>query len=241
MDYIAQELRRLGVDVQLDRWTLVTGRRLWEQTAAYIQDPTRSAAWVIYATQASLSSEACKEEYSYALDRALRTRGGAFPIIGIFPTHVAPEFVPAGLRTRLYVNLTDADWAERVVAGVEGRAPRISATPIAPYAFKETMPVTGGVMFEVRPRAGVWSPFLAGIPAAELEDADVMTGVGAPGGSPGVVTHDVRQGLTGDSVWRFRSIGDEVSPTRSGYIVCQRRPSSVLFGAATGPQYRVDL
>jgi hypothetical protein len=110
VEFVAQELASVGVDVKLDRWNLQAGKRLWAQIEAFVQDPTRSDAWAMYATQRSLGSEACKEEFAYALDRALHTRGESFPIMGLFPGPVEDSLVPAGIRTRLYVSLTDPDW-----------------------------------------------------------------------------------------------------------------------------------
>ena len=72
VDFIAQELIRAGVNVKLDRWNIGAGRRLWDQFANLIQSPAESDAWALYASQASLGSEPCKEEFAYALDRALQ-------------------------------------------------------------------------------------------------------------------------------------------------------------------------
>ena len=116
VDFVAQELEQAGVSVKLDRWNLKAGKRLWEQIEHFIQDPQESDAWVLYATANSLGSEACKEEFAYALDRALRSRGQDFPVVGLFPGTVDEDLIPAGIRTRLYVSLTDPDWKERIKA-----------------------------------------------------------------------------------------------------------------------------
>ena len=71
VDYLAQEMQSSGLSVKLDRWNLSAGKRLWEQIEIFICDPNQSDAWVLYATQNSLGSQKCKEEYSYALDRSL--------------------------------------------------------------------------------------------------------------------------------------------------------------------------
>lgn len=39
VDYAAQELAEVGLDVKLDRWNLQAGERLWPQIEAFIQDP----------------------------------------------------------------------------------------------------------------------------------------------------------------------------------------------------------
>ncbi len=91
---------------------------------------------MIYATQASLTSEACREELAYALDRALNARGGRFPLITLFPATVSREFIPAAIRVRLYVSLTDPDWVERIVASAESREARIDLREVLPYQLK---------------------------------------------------------------------------------------------------------
>jgi hypothetical protein len=82
VEFHAQELEKMGLTVHLDRWVITAGRPLWEQIEAGISS---SHAWLIYATNNSLSSEACKEELSYALDRTLSTRGRTYPVIALFP------------------------------------------------------------------------------------------------------------------------------------------------------------
>jgi hypothetical protein len=84
VDFVAQEIVTSGVQVKLDRWNIGAGRRLWDQIAAFITDSAQSDAWALYATQNSLSSEACREELAYALDRALHSRGDTFPVIALF-------------------------------------------------------------------------------------------------------------------------------------------------------------
>jgi hypothetical protein len=172
VDFIAQELERIGLNVKLDRWNIGAGRRLWEQIEKFITSPNESDAWILYATQNSLGSEACKEEYSIALDRALRNRGGTFPIIGLFPSTIDYELIPAGLRTRLYVSITDPDWKERIKAAAEGRSPSIVSPMVQPYTINiHNVPgrIKPQFVIEVRPRAGTWSPFVAAIPISEIE------------------------------------------------------------------------
>jgi hypothetical protein len=118
VDFVAQELQAAGIEVKLDRWNIKAGLRLWDQIADFIQSEGQCDAWLLFATQASLGSEACREEYAYALDRALNSRGKAFPVIALFPATLDDSIIPAGIRTRLYVSLQDPDWKERIVAGV---------------------------------------------------------------------------------------------------------------------------
>lgn len=250
VDFAAQELIKAGVKVRLDRWNLSAGKRLWEQIEQFIQDPSESDGWLLYATQASLGSQACKEEFAYALDRALDTRGGDFPVIALFPAPVDEGLIPAGIKTRLFVSLTDPDWKERIVAAVERREATITRSEVEPYELRVHEWEAGGAeacIIEMRPRAGTWSPFVVAIPAAEHETVAPMLNHGAARRPPTgpVVTaflHNVREGVSADGRWWFVSAGNEASPTQSYYVTCQVRPSIVVFGVADGePQYQVEL
>lgn len=159
LDFVAQEIEKAGVQVRLDRWDVGVGRRLWDQIENLIQNPAESDAWLMYVTPSSLSSQACKEEYFYALDRALHARGKEFPIIAIFPASVDQNLIPAGIRIRLYVSISDPDWIERIVAAAEGRISNSSKPSISPYFIKIHEKPTSDRNFaiELRPREGVRS------------------------------------------------------------------------------------
>jgi hypothetical protein len=135
VDHIIAELRAKGLDVSYDRVQLLAGRRLWTQIDSAILDPN-VAAWAIYVTENSLMSEPCQEELAYALDRTLRTRGAAFPLIGLFPGNLDRDIIPSAIATRLYVNLRTNDWALQVVNGVEGAN---SGSQLAPTPYGHCM------------------------------------------------------------------------------------------------------
>ncbi len=167
VDFVAQELVRVGVQVKLDRWNIRAGRRLWEQIESFIQEETESDAWLIYATQNSLGSKACKEEFSYALDHAFNRRGNNFPVIALFPGPVDNSLIPAGNRTCLYVSLTDPEWKERVKAAAEDRTPSLAQPQLEPFTIqvhRDRAAAGHRFAIEVRPRAGTWSPFFAAVP-----------------------------------------------------------------------------
>jgi len=174
VDFAAQELIRTGLDVKLDRWNLTAGKRLWEQIESFIQDSSKSDGWLLYATQNSLGNEKCKEEFYYALDRALETRGGDFPVIALFPSTVDESLIPAGIKIRLHVSITDPDWKERIVASVERRDPSITKHLLEPYSvtIHDVFKAGGQQSYaiEVRPRGGTWSPFIAYIPFEEKDE-----------------------------------------------------------------------
>jgi hypothetical protein len=245
VDFIAQELIRAGVDVKLDRWNLTAGKRLWEQIESFIQDPDKSDGWILYATQTSLGSEACKEEFAYALDRALNTRGEEFPVIGLFPAPVDESLIPAGIKTRLYVSTTDPDWKERIVSAVEGRTPCITKTQVEPYVIKlHQRDLKRGyrrIVIEVRPRAGTWSPFIACIPAEEKSRVSPSLSFG-PANRLGhsCILFNCGDRLSDDGKFWGMYASNEATPTQSYFIYCNELPSVLIFGVDGGPpQYRV--
>jgi hypothetical protein len=241
VDFIAQELDAAGLTVKLDRWNLKAGARLWDQIAEFIQSPAQCDAWLLVATQASLGSEPCREEYAYALDRALKARGATFPVIALFPSSVDQALIPAGIRTRLYVSLGDSDWMERVVAAAENRAQDLHRPRVAPFdltVHRQPSPSAGRVI-EVRPRAGSWSPFVAAIPLAEKDQVNLCILHGPPGQPPsGGALFNTGEGTFGK--WAFCFAQNEATPTMSYYLFCAQLPSKVCFGADGGPQYTVE-
>lgn len=245
VDFTAQELIRAGLEIKLDRWNLTAGKRLWEQIESFIQDPSKSDAWLLYATQNSLGSEACKEEFAYALDRALKTRGGDFPVIALFSGPVDTELIPAGIRTRLFVSLTDPDWKERIIAAVEKKEPSITKHQVEPYDLtihKLDKPINEkSLAIELRPRAGTWAPFIVGIPIDEKESASPHL---LHGPAKRVATTCIIYGGGGkisiDGKFWLLTANNEATPTQSYYLICKRLPSLLIFGVNGGPpQYKV--
>lgn len=173
VDFVVQSLEAAGVEVSLDRRQLRAGERLWEQIEAHISRPENSVAWAIYATENALRSEPCQEELAIALNRALRSRGNQYPLIGIFPGPVPDEIVPAVLQLRLYVRTADPDWVERVRAAVHGEPPSVSATPVLPYRIRSLQEPSWATSVgcrwgvEIGPRTGRWQPSLAAVKAAD--------------------------------------------------------------------------
>jgi hypothetical protein len=246
VDFVAQELIRKGLDVKLDRWNLTAGKRLWEQIESHIQDPSKSDGWLLYATQNSLGSEACKEEFAYALDRALHTRGGEFPVMALFPAPVDRELIPASINIRLSVSITDPDWKERILASVEQRQPDITKPEIEPYDLTIHSLSDERYAIEVRPRAGTWAPFIAGIPINEKDSVSPRLHHGAfkrpPIGSFTTILYASRTGTSADNKFWIMSAANEATPTQSYYIICNELPSLLIFGVEGGqPQYQVKF
>lgn len=253
VDFIAQEIESTGVIVRLDRWDLNAGKRLWEQIGDKISDPSCCQSWAIFATQESLLSEPCKEELYYALDRAITSRGENFPIIGIFNSPVEHSLIPPSIRTRLYVSLTDPDWKERVRAAALGEIVSISRPEITSFevkihhidseSYSERAGLNGKIAIEVRPRAGVWCPFFAGIPASEKDQVSPELRRGPRGQVPsGCVLHGGNPQMSKcGSYWGMTAM-DEATPTQSFYLICKKLPSRFKFGVNGGPvQYEISL
>ena len=244
VDFVAQELIASGLTVKLDRWNLKAGLRLWEQIGEHISNPELSDAWLLYATQNSLGSEACKEEFAYALERALNERGAAFPVIALFPSSVERELIPPGIRARLFVSLTDPVWKERIKAAAEGRPPAIDRDVMEPYALTVHRASEGGYAVEVRPRAGTWSPFFAAIRLSEKDVLQPSILRGPRGLLPsGGVLLMYGDAVSSDGRWWVMFANDEATPTQSYFVFCNELPTKLGFGVKGHPdqQYTVQL
>lgn len=258
IDFIAQELESFGVDVKLDKLVIGAGKRMWDQIATAITDSKECDAWILVATPKSLQSEPCTEERAYALDRALRSNGAEFPIIGLFQDSVESDLIPPAIRTRLCVSLTDPDWKERIKAAAEGRLHSASRPAIEPYYFKiqriepkvHLVPRYPSVknspmrehkvgqdwVIEVRPRAGVWGPFFAEIPFAEKEkvNPNLEYGNANKPSINGVLLGYGTQQM--NDLWVMSNV-QQSTPTMSYYIWCDSLPSILTFGMRGGPEY----
>jgi hypothetical protein len=230
IDHIVLKLRNTGLEVKLDRQHIIPGQRLWSQIDKAISNPEITDAWAIVATEDSLKSEPCIEELAYALDRALRTRGGKFPLIGIFPKPIDRDKIPSAIATRLYVDLRSTNWAEQVVAGVRGIAPLNPMAEVPPFVFKVyKRPVQ--LVLEIRPRTGRWYPCMIAIPASEYGLLGPV--IAAPEGLPpsGGMTSS-SEFKSQDGLWRGVKINHAIDALNSVYIHFTEWPSTVVFGGS---------
>ncbi len=245
VDFVAQELVRVGVQVELDRWNIRSGRRLWEQIQRFIQEETESDAWIIYATPSSLGSETSKEEFSYALDWVFNKRGSDFPVIAVFPGPVDNSLIPAGNRVRLCVSLADLEWKERVKAAAKRRGPSLARPQLEPFTIqihRDNAAVGHQLAIEVRPREGTWSPFFAAIPLSEKDSVQPHIMFGPRGHVPqeGVLL-DIGEAPSSNGAWWVMFAENEATPTQSYYIHCSKLPSRLAFGVNGGqPQFVIS-
>lgn len=213
IDHIVAELEKVGLQVNLDRRQLVPGQRLWPQIDQAISDPATTDAWAIFATENSLMSEPCLEELSYALDRALRCRGSAFPIIGIFPKPIDRKHIPSALATRLYVNLNSRDWVDQIVAGVQQLPLSDPVTSIEPFVYRAHK-LPNQIVLEIRPRSGRWYPCTIAVPTQEITILQSI--IVSPEGRPplgGMTTSS--EFNTPDGNWKGRTISHSVDTLNS--------------------------
>lgn len=245
VDFVAQELERAGVEIKLDRWNIAAGKRLWPQIEDFICSEDQSDAWLLVATNNSLSSQPCKEEFAYALDRALNVRGNNFPVIALFLGPADQSLIPAGIRTRLYVSITDPDWKERIVAAAEGRAHQIKRQQVHPFYLKihTNQPGQHTFAIEVRPRAGVWAPFIAAIPLSEKARVNpcIMIGPRDIPTKSGMLVN-CGESQSPDGKMCFMTAGNQATPTESYYVWCHKLPSKLIFGVnGRAPQFTVNI
>jgi hypothetical protein len=245
VDFIDQELTAEGVTVNLDRRNLRAGERLWAQIEEHITNPELCDAWVLYATPNSLGSEACREEFAYALDRALNARGESFPVIGLFPSPIDRDLIPPGIRTRLFVSITDPDWRERIKAAAEGREPLVEPPDIPPYLCRIYDHGAGRkprFTIEVRPRAETWEPFMVAIPFEEKDTCSFRSVQrGRRGQSISGDQHIHGPSKSRDGLMWFIQVSPGAGPEFSKLISFDNLPSRLLFGIPEGPLYLIRL
>ena len=242
VDYIIQEIEQAGVELRYDRRSLVVGRRLWEQIEDNITDPSKCDAWIYLATPASLSSQRCREELSYALHRTLQARDAAFPLIGL--VHGPIPDLPGAISTRLWVSTDSSDWAAAVARGVRGEASGHKPGEVPPYAFCLDPWLTdeGVYVFDVHPRTGAWSPFVFGLPETEAHRL-VRHIYAAPGAhNSGSVFSELPKFSKDGYEWHPIGV-PPVSRTTSAHIFLKlcREPVSIFFGQAGSDLFEVPL
>jgi len=242
-DYLVQELEKAGIPALYDKIALIPGRRLWDQIAEKIsQEPL--SGWAYLITPNSLSSEACREELSYALQRALEAKGEVFPLIGLLH-RVSIKDVPLPLRVRLCVNLANPDWIEEIRAGVVGQPPQHVIKPQSPLIVKIHKPYLGdpsNVAVEFRPRFGELTYWRIGYPSNNPRP--VMWG---PGPANGCGISSVMQSciegkvVVGGVDMNFVGCGNTLSASTSAYIVFKDDLPQKLFFGLSKEAFGIDM
>ena len=244
VDFIAQELRRVGLQVKLKQWHLGGNQPLWDQVEPFVSEARRSNCWILIATRSGLQRTVRKEEVSYAIARAHETRGTAYPVITLFLTETDLSVVCAGGRDELEVSVTDPDWKRCIAAAAEGSSGPASEE-VPPFFLTIHQPPMRRqpIAIEVRPREGVWQPFCAAIPFKERRRVQPSIMVGpshAPTASGNL--SGFRAGPSRDrSLWLLNA-ANPGTPTESYYIWCDELPTELIFGVdGDVPQYAVSF
>lgn len=238
-DFLVQELGKAGITAKYDKIALIPGRKLWAQIADRISSDALSG-WGYLLTPKSIASAACQEELSYALQRALETKGQEFPLIGLLHS-VSIRDVPLALRVRLCVNLANPDWIEEIRAALTGTMPQRVAPSQNPFVMKIHKNYLGRsdqVAIEIRPRFGELRYWRLAFPTSGPQPIRWGTGP-ANGGGIGSTMRDVIEGeyenIAGTRM-KFFGAGDPISASASAYAVFIRElPEKCFFGVAREP------
>lgn len=229
VDYVIGQLKAQGVEVGFDRAHLLAGVRLWDQLDKALADPDLDG-WALYATANSLASEPCQEEFAYALDRTLRTKGADFRLLGIFPSPMDRKVIPSAIATRLYVTLDDTSWAAQIGDSLKGKRAAPDIEGVKPYVVKWHN-TADGLVLEIRPRSGRWMPAFVAVPAAERERLKVAI----PGPKDFPTTSGMVHsggGSTSDGQFVGETIFHAITSETSLYVSFSERPTEIKFGQA---------
>lgn len=234
---------RTHLEVGIDRANLVPGQRLWEQIAEQITKPELSDAFAVVVSGASLASQACAEEIAYALDRTLKERGRAFPIIGLLQADVRAQHLPPVLSTRLCISLTDPFWVERCVAAVQRVAPGSLGAPRSDF-LERLHRVNGADYMELTPRLFPVPNLDIVVPVGEESRLSII-GAGPPGTVPygSIQLHSIERT---SATFRDHTPAicvrwnGELSPARSLYVYVSRPSPTRLAIGSNGKALTVE-
>ncbi len=235
IDFIVQELdkHKSEIQVKFDRRNLIPGQRLWTQIGGYITDPNECDAWAIVVTKNSLQSEACIEELSYALDRAISSKGDTFPLIGLLHNVSASELPPA-LKIRLCIPLENNDWIPQVISATKKIPPGFIPSNLSEFILREHKSGEHTYL-EIRPRFDRIAPFIIAVELEEKKSGNVInrtygpSGI-VPNGCALFMTSESEGKLSdGTSVYLWQA-NNEANSANSYYLTYKNKPRKIWFG-----------
>lgn len=168
IDFIINELSKTSLIVKFDRKNLIPGQRLWTQIGGIITDPNECDAWGLVLTNNSLNSQACIEELSYALDRALSTKDESFPMFALLKD-ISFEMLPPSLKVRLGISLEEDNWVNKVIAAVNKVSVGFESSEIRPFIL-----TVYSQCLEIRPRLERIAPFVVAVDIQEQVSGNVI-------------------------------------------------------------------
>ena len=233
IDYIIQQLDKTDIKVKFDRRNLVAGQRLWTQIGGFITDPNECDAWGMVLTGNSIRSEACVEELSYALQRALSSKGEDFPLIALLH-NVSPGDLPPALKIRICVPLQNPGWVKQLVAAVKKSAPGFIPSGLSDFILKEHQ-TSSGYCLEIKPRLERICPFAVAVDYDEKSSGNVTRCSPGPAGKipTGHVAFNWINSETnltdGTHAWVWGG-DNEASPTYSYYLFYKQRLRRIWCG-----------
>lgn len=235
--YLVQELETVGINAAYDKIALIPGRDLWTQLGEEITEGLYDG-WAYLITPTSLSSESCREELSYALNRALKSKGRAYPLIGLLHG-VKVNDLPPSLRVRLNVSLSSPTWTEEVLAALEGHPPRTEIAPQSQFVWNIHSNYGGNknrTAIEIRPRFGEIMYWRIAIPVSTQ-----LFGRGYGPSDGGQISSVLTSFVEGEATLNNNAVkwfgsGDRLSPSISAYVIIEGElPKQVFFGISISP------
>jgi hypothetical protein len=233
IDFIIQALDTTNLEVKFDRRNLIPGQRLWTQIGGIITDPAQCDAWGVVLTPNSIQSQACIEELSYALNRALESKSGDFPLFALLHNINASQ-LPPPLKVRLCIPLENNDWVKQVVAAANKQPAGFLPAGLTEFYFKEHE-TSSGYCLEIRPRFDRISPFAVAVDYDEKISGNVThcspgPANRVPSGHAAFSYIDSETTLTnGIHAWVWGA-DNEANSTSSYYLFYTKRPKRVWFG-----------
>ena len=238
-DYLVQELAKIGVEAKFDKVSIIPGQRLWQQIGDHILKGEYDG-WASLVTVNSLNSEPCKEELEYAVTRAIQSRS-TFPIMGLIHG-VQFENLPASLKTRLCVSLSNSDWKEQIKAGLEGRAPDRIVETLSQFVMKISSKNSANgtqTTIEIKPRFGEITNWRIAVPegvAIKSWGWGAANGTDAMSGIQSMVLQNVTGISLNDIPVVINGCGDRLTQSIAAKIIFENSlPSFIAFGVSDDP------
>ncbi len=224
IDLIIQKLRAANIDPRFDRQQIEAGRFVWQQIAENISNPQNSDGWAYILSLNALQSKPCEEELYYALDRALKARGQEFKLFGILLEPIEHADLPAPIRTRLYVNVNDPIWIERISSSLQGKELRLDP-PELTNCYSDVHLYPDAFFLEVGPRIGQWAAAEVIVPSKP--PVYMNTALVAARGQPPIGAANVARKWH-DAEWFGVTLDRVVDPRSSIFIQLLGVPEFVL-------------